>query len=175
MNHNYVWYLRRYNMSKTAKKGEASKKVAVEGNEYVNGLADFWKKYSAETSPRVKLIDWFTIFLLAVIGAQFFYRIVVGDDFPKNAFLTGIFCPLGVIILLVTIRQEEKDYRKLGEFFLACLVLFIVSINFVGWFLYLNPSSNKMEIALLIAIKGGHRKDGDYSNGGRWEANNDVD
>lgn len=119
-------------MSKTAKKGEAGKKVAVEGNEYVNGLADFWKKYSAETSPRVKLIDWFTIFLLAVIGAQFFYRIVVGDDFPKNAFLTGIFCPLGVIILLVTIRQEEKDYRKLGEFFLACLVLFIVSINFVG-------------------------------------------
>lgn len=48
------------------------------------------------------------------MGVQFFYRMVVGDDFPKNAFLTGMFCPLGVIILLTTIRQEKKDYRKLG-------------------------------------------------------------
>lgn len=100
-------------MSKAAKKGEASKKVS-EAKEYVTGLDGFWKKYSAETSERVKLIDWFIIFLLSVIGVQFFYRIVVGDDFPKNAFLTGIFCPLGVIILLVTIRQDQKDYRKLG-------------------------------------------------------------
>jgi hypothetical protein len=101
-------------MSKTAKKGEVSKKASTETKEYVTGLDGFWKKYSAETSERVKLIDWFTIFLLSVIGAQFFYRIVVGDDFPKNAFLTGVFCPLGVIILLVTIRQDQKDYRKLG-------------------------------------------------------------
>jgi hypothetical protein len=101
-------------MSKAAKKGEASKKATTEVKEYVTGLDDFWKKYSGETSERVKLIDWFTIFLVAIIGVQFFYRMVVGDDFPKNAFLTGIFCPLGVIILLVTIRQDEKDYRKLG-------------------------------------------------------------
>jgi len=80
----------------------------------VAGLDDFWKKYSAETPSRVKLIDWFIIYLIAIIGVQFFYRIVVGDDFPKNAFITGIFCPLGVIILLISIRQKEKDYRKLG-------------------------------------------------------------
>lgn len=101
-------------MSKAAKKGEASKKISAESKEYVTGLDGFWKKYSVETSERVKLIDWFIVFLLSVIGVQFFYRIVVGDDFPKNAFLTGIFCPLGVIILLVTIRQDQKDYRKLG-------------------------------------------------------------
>lgn len=118
-------------MSKAARKGETSKKVS-EGNQYVTGIDDFWKKYSSETPSRVKIIDWFILYLVAVIGVQFFYRIVVGDDFPKNAFLTGIFCPLGVIILLTSIRQEAKDYRKLGEFFMACLVLFIVSINFIG-------------------------------------------
>jgi oligosaccharyltransferase complex subunit epsilon len=98
----------------------------------VDSLDSFWVKYSSETPARVKLIDWFVLFLLAVITVQFFYRVVVGDDFPKNAFLTGVFCPLGVAILLITIREEKKDYRKLGEFFLACLVLFIVSINFMG-------------------------------------------
>jgi hypothetical protein len=71
----------------------------------VEGLDGFWEKYSKETPCRIKLIDWFTLYLIAVIGVQFFYRIVVGDDFPKNAFLTGIFCPLGVIVLLITIRQ----------------------------------------------------------------------
>lgn len=91
-------------MSKAAKKGETTKKAVSDSKELVTGLDSFWKRYSAETSERVKLIDWFTIFLLSVIGVQFFYRIVVGDDFPKNAFITGIFCPLGVIILLVTIR-----------------------------------------------------------------------
>ena len=37
-------------MSKTAKKGEASKKISAESKEYVTGLDGFWKKYSAETS-----------------------------------------------------------------------------------------------------------------------------
>ena len=80
----------------------------------MEGLDGFWEKYSKETPSRIKLIDWFTLYLIAVIAVQFFYRMVVGDDFPKNAFLTGIFCPLGVIVLLITIRQEKKDYRKLG-------------------------------------------------------------
>jgi oligosaccharyltransferase complex subunit epsilon len=121
-------------MSKTVRKAETQKKVkaVTKEKEHVEDLAGFWEKYSSETPSRIKLIDWLVVYLLSVIGVQFFYRVVVGDDFPKNAFLTGIFCPLGVIILLITIRQEKKDYRKLGEFFLACLVLFLVSINFMG-------------------------------------------
>ncbi len=91
-------------MSKATKKADSASKKVVEKEEHATSLNDFWKKYSSETSSRVKLIDWFAIFLLSIIGAQFFYRIVVGDDFPKNSFYTGIFCPLGVIILLVTIR-----------------------------------------------------------------------
>lgn len=102
-------------MSKAVKKGETKKVQKAAGEqEYVEGLEGFWKKYSEETPSRIKLIDWFVVFLLSIIGVQFFYRLVVGDDFPKNAFLTGMFCPLGVIILLISIRQEKKDYRKLG-------------------------------------------------------------
>jgi hypothetical protein len=68
------------------------------------------------------------------MSIQFFYRMVVGDDFPKNAFLVGMFCPLGVIVLLLEMRKagNKKNFRKLGEFFVASLVLFLVSINFVG-------------------------------------------
>lgn len=104
-------------MSKSAKKGETQKKtkaVASRGEEEVENIEGFWSKYSSETPSRVKLIDWFILYLFAIIGTQMFYRIIVGDDFPKNAFLTGMFCPLGVIILLISIRQEKKDYRKLG-------------------------------------------------------------
>ena len=67
-----------------------------------------------------------------IIKAQLFYRVVVGDDFPRNAFVSGIFCPLGVIVLLVILRGEGLNFRRLGEFFVACLVLFLVSINFAG-------------------------------------------
>jgi hypothetical protein len=80
------------------------------------------------------VIVWFVLFLIAIMSIQFFYRIVVGDDFPKNAFITGMFTPLGVIVLLLEMRKsgEKKNFRKLGEFFVACLVLFLVAINFVG-------------------------------------------
>ena len=69
-------------------------------------LINFWNKYSVETHPRVKLIDWFILFLITIMGVQFFYRIVVADDFPKNAFLVGMFAPLGVIVLLVELRKS---------------------------------------------------------------------
>jgi hypothetical protein len=78
------------------------------------------------------MVDWFIVYLLGVIGCQLFYRMVVGDDFPRNAFVSGIFCPLGVAVLLVVLRGGGRDLRQLAEFFLACLVLFITAINFAG-------------------------------------------
>lgn len=79
-------------------------------------VQNFWAKYSTETHPRVKVIDWFILFLIAIMSIQFFYRMVVGDDFPKNAFLAGMFCPVGVIILLLEMRKNggKKNFRKLG-------------------------------------------------------------
>ena len=74
------------------------------------------------------------LYLAAIIAVQIFYIFVVGDDFPRNAAITGIFAPGGIIILLAEMRKsgEKKHLRKLAEFFIASLVLFVVTINFIG-------------------------------------------
>ena len=77
-------------------------------------LGSVQKKYLEKTHPRVKIIDWTIFYMLILIFLQLFYRIVVGDDFPKNAFYSGILTPLGMIVLLLSIREEKKDLRKLG-------------------------------------------------------------
>lgn len=95
-------------------------------------LPGFWKAYAEHSSPRTRLIDLFILYLLSLIGLQFFYRLVVGDDFPRNAFVSGVFCPLGVIVLLVVLRSRGLHFRELAEFFLASVILFVVGINFAG-------------------------------------------
>ena len=95
-------------------------------------LSSFWDAYTASSTPRTRLIDLFILYLLVIIKCQLFYRLVVGDDFPRNAFVSGLFCPLGVIVLLVVLRSGSLNFRQLGEFFLATTVLFVASINFAG-------------------------------------------
>ena len=95
-------------------------------------IAGFWEIYSAQSTPRTRIIDLFIVYLIVIIKCQLFYRLVVGDDFPRNAFVSGTFCPLGVIVLLVILRGRGLDFRQLAEFFLAALVLFVASINFAG-------------------------------------------
>lgn len=105
------------------KNGSDDNQFSVEG---------FWSHYTKTTDTHTKIIDLFIVYLVAIISCQFFYRLVVGDDFPRNAFVSGMFCPLGVIVLLVILRGRGRDLRQLGEFFLAALVLFITAINFAG-------------------------------------------
>jgi len=51
---------------------------------------------------------------LAITGLQLFYRIVVGNDFPLNAFIAGTFCPVGIIVLLVVLRGRGRSLRQLA-------------------------------------------------------------
>ena len=60
---------------------------------------------------RASLTSSFSICSHSLIGLQLFYRFVVGDDFPRNAFVSGLFCPLGVIVLLVVLRSRGLHYR----------------------------------------------------------------
>lgn len=101
-------------------------------NEDGLSIEGFWSHYSSTTDNHTKIIDLFIIYLVAILGCQVFYRLVVGDDFPRNAFVSGTFCPIGVIVLLVILRGRGRNLRQLGEFFLASLVLFITAINFAG-------------------------------------------
>jgi hypothetical protein len=115
----------------SAPKPTASSSKAVSDDSLLN-IEAFWNHYSSETDTHTKIIDLFIVYLVAIIGCQFFYRLVVGDDFPRNAFVSGMFCPLGVIVLLVILRGRGRDLRQVAEFFLASLVLFITAINFAG-------------------------------------------
>lgn len=120
---------------------ETSKKVA--GSLFESTVSNFWKKYSEGTPVKIKLVDSFILFLTSLIIWQLFYRIVSGTDFPKNAFLSGIFAPLGVITLAVAFRMhivndegkmipENQTYRALWEFMAGLVVLSVVAINFLG-------------------------------------------
>lgn len=82
-----------------------SDEISVEG---------FWRHYSKTTDTHTKMIDLFILYLIVIIGCQFFYRLIVGDDFPRNAFVSGIFCPLGVAVLLVILRGRGRDLRQLA-------------------------------------------------------------
>lgn len=95
-------------------------------------VGSFWRHYSKATDTHTKMIDIFITYLMVIISCQVFYRVIVGDDFPRNAFVSGIFCPLGVAVLLVILRGSGRDLKQLAEFFLASLVLFITAINFAG-------------------------------------------
>ncbi len=116
--------------AKTGQSTSSPSKSRSEGNEL--SVEGFWDHYATSTDAHTKIIDLFIVYLIAVIGCQFFYRMVVGDDFPRNAFVSGIFCPLGVAVLLVILRGRGRDLRQLAEFFIASLVLFITAINFAG-------------------------------------------
>jgi oligosaccharyltransferase complex subunit epsilon len=106
-------------------------------------VADFWRKYSQGTPVKIKLVDSFILYLISIIVWQVFYRLVSGTDFPKNTFLSGIFTPLGVIVMTVALRMHivgedgkmlrmSQTYRALWEYLAGLVVLFVVAINFLG-------------------------------------------
>lgn len=116
----------------TQKLGTSSSKPRSDDSDNELSVEGFWRRYQSMTDSHTKIIDLFILYLVTIIGFQVFYRLIVGDDFPRNAFVAGTFCPLGVIVLLVILRGRGRDLRQLTEFFLACLVLFITAINFAG-------------------------------------------
>lgn len=117
--------------SETLQTASPNKSRSLSAQDGLN-IEGFWSHYSNITDNHTKTIDLFIIYLIAILGCQIFYRFVVGDDFPRNAFVSGTFCPIGVIVLLVILRGRGRDLRQLAEFFIATLVLFITAINFAG-------------------------------------------
>jgi hypothetical protein len=92
----------------------SSKRKGGVGSDDESALTHFWRHYSKITDTHTKMIDLFILYLLVLISCQLFYRMVVGDDFPRNAFVSGIFCPLGVLVLLVILRSGSRDLRQLA-------------------------------------------------------------
>lgn len=118
--------------SSVSKSAASTTKRRSEDEQNTVSVEGFWSHYSKGTDTHTKMIDLFIIYLIMIVSCQVFYRFIVGDDFPRNAFVSGVFCPIGVAVLLVILRGRGRDLRQLAEFFLACLVLFITAINFAG-------------------------------------------
>lgn len=59
-------------------------------------IQSLWNSYNADTSPRLKLIDAFLVFIMLSGISQFLYCILV-TNFPFNAFLAGSVLSLGYL------------------------------------------------------------------------------
>lgn len=67
-----------------------------------------YSDYINTLTPRLKLIDLFLVFLVALGILQFVYVILVGN-FPFNAFLGGFISCVGQFVLIISLRLQIKS------------------------------------------------------------------
>ncbi|RLV90450.1 Dolichyl-diphosphooligosaccharide--protein glycosyltransferase subunit DAD1 [Spathaspora sp. JA1] len=67
--------------------------------------------YTDSLTPRLKLIDSFLVFLVALGVLQFIYVLIVGN-FPFNAFLAGFISCVGQFVLTVSLRLQINEKNK---------------------------------------------------------------
>ncbi|KAM0712470.1 hypothetical protein Q7P37_011566 [Cladosporium fusiforme] len=70
-----------------------------------------WNGYVDKTPQRVKLLDAFLVFLMAVGLLQFLYCVIAGN-FPFNAFLSGFSATVGQFVLTVSLRIQTNPENK---------------------------------------------------------------
>lgn len=66
--------------------------------------------YLRHLTPKLKLIDIFLVFLVALGILQFIYVLLIGN-FPFNAFLGGFAICVGQFVLLVSLRLQINDHH----------------------------------------------------------------
>ncbi|EKM59582.1 uncharacterized protein PHACADRAFT_250174 [Phanerochaete carnosa HHB-10118-sp] len=107
-----------------------------------NAVQSLLKAYNETTSPRLKLIDAFLVFLMIAGVLQFVYCVLV-TNFPFNAFLAGFGSCVGQFVLTASLRSqvnpanrnEFKDVspeRAFADFALGSVVLHFFVYNFLG-------------------------------------------
>ena len=77
-------------------------------------VQSLWKSYNADTSPRLKLIDAFLVFIMLTGIAQFVYCVLV-TNFPFNAFLAGYVCfcfSLAISWTPLTSLQQLRQFSR---------------------------------------------------------------
>ena len=103
-------------------------------------IETFYENYKETNSQKLRLIDTFILFSLAIFGVQFIYVFFNGLD-PMNSFLSGIMACMGTAILLVCLRLHVNPKTKLptdspekiyAEYLIASFILYFVCINFMG-------------------------------------------
>lgn len=119
-------------------------------DDVANAINTTYANYLKTLTPRLKLIDAFLVFLVALGVLQFVYVLLVGN-FPFNAFLGGFISCVGQFVLTVSLRMQyalatknkqdsetESPFptitaeRALGDFVFASLVLHFIVFHFIN-------------------------------------------
>ncbi|EJS41710.1 ost2p [Saccharomyces arboricola H-6] len=99
------------------------------------------KAYFAQVNnnPRLKLIDTFCFFLVLLGIIQFAFIVLIRDNFPFNAFLSGFIICVGQFVLLMSLRLQLGNSfpciskgRPFGEFVVASLILHFICLHFIN-------------------------------------------
>ncbi|GEQ67653.1 hypothetical protein JCM33374_g1318 [Metschnikowia sp. JCM 33374] len=135
-------------------------KLAHSYTDVVNAVNSTYDNYLKTLTPRLKLIDIFLTFLVALGALQFVYVLLVGN-FPFNAFLGGFIACVGQFVLTVSLRMQyasidsnatsnakkddeeeevpaEKPFftispeRAFGDFIFASLILHFIVFHFIN-------------------------------------------
>lgn len=133
----------------TSKKIKASSPLTLSLNEVTAAVNATYNDYIKTLTPRLKLIDTFLVFLVALGVLQFVYVLLVGN-FPFNAFLGGFISCVGQFVLTVSLRlqygaSETKKTkadssdelpvspeRAFGDYIFASLVLHFIVYHFIN-------------------------------------------
>ncbi|PVI08283.1 defender against death DAD protein [Periconia macrospinosa] len=128
-------------MSNTSAKGASSKSSGgqLDAQKIAQGV---WSNYVKKTPQRVKLLDSFMLFLVAVGALQFLYCLIVGN-FPFNAFLAGFSATVGQFVLTASLRMQTNPENKtefqsisheraFADFVFGSLILHFFCINFIN-------------------------------------------
>ncbi|CAI4064168.1 hypothetical protein N7582_002599 [Saccharomyces uvarum] len=125
-------------MAKTLKASTTSSAVITDFQE---AFKTSKKAYFAqiEKNPKLKLIDIFCFFLVLLGLIQFAFIVLIRDNFPFNAFLSGFIICVGQFVLLMSLRLQLCDSfpgisknRAFGEFIVASLILHFVCLHFIN-------------------------------------------
>ncbi|CAI4064817.1 hypothetical protein SUVZ_08G1390 [Saccharomyces uvarum] len=125
-------------MVKTLKASTTSSAVITDFQEAFKASK---KAYFAqiEKNPKLKLIDTFCFFLVLLGLIQFAFIVLIRDNFPFNAFLSGFIICVGQFVLLVSLRLQICDSfpgisknRAFAEFIVASLILHFVCLHFIN-------------------------------------------
>ncbi|KAK7204584.1 DAD family-domain-containing protein [Myxozyma melibiosi] len=105
-------------------------------------IADVVKTYVRETPRKLKLVDAFMGFLVAVGVLQFAYCVVV-TSYPFNAFLSGFSITVGQFVLAASLRVQANPEnssqfdkvspeRAFADFVFGSLILHFFAYNFIN-------------------------------------------
>ncbi|KAK6465427.1 DAD family-domain-containing protein [Scheffersomyces coipomensis] len=83
-------------------------------NEVFSAINTTYADYFETLTPRLKLIDIFLVFLVALGILQFIHVLLIGS-FPFNAFLGGFISCVGQFVLTVSLRLQVKETHKSDE------------------------------------------------------------